>query len=403
MEYSILNNYIYINKSYLLTTCDWLSHPLRVALGGRTIQIPSGREQQENRIRAIAFCCLAIPVIVGAVSLLLKHISHEANLIDGINAVYQNNSPSPTFSVLSLSDQPFVHVYFPSLPALTFGQEQPSVSEAFVKGFIDHLFEEFHEEQSSKTIDILTGLDGELYVQQGPTRKTLKEVIECINWGNLEERWRALSEGKTQYYIQRSLLFERLRDPSANMATPFHRPCPFIHLYTSNGLYAIVNSILRRGKLQGGGLTYTSQETIAKLARKDQHVICKMVKEVLFVSLLMTRNLCDLPESYLAKEQVIRIAHIPRSVLDTLYEGQIIAERGFLSASAIGGGFAGGGPCDETSFRVRFIIRSKNGRHVGAFSDLRENEVLFRPFTQFKITKRTGDEQSGFKIEMEEV
>lgn len=401
MTYSVLNNYNYADKSYFLTACDWLSHPLRAALGGRTIQLASGREQQGDRIGAIALCCFVIPIIIGAIGLLLKYISHQAKLMDRMH--HQNNTPPPSTSLLSLSDEVFVYVYFSNMPALTFEQARPPISAVFIKSFTDHLFEEFLGEQSSETIDIVVGLDGELYIQQGPIRNPLKEVIECINWGNLEKHWKALGEEKTHCYIQKSLLFEQLRDMPATMESPFNYPSPFIHLYTSNGFYAIVNALLRRGKLQSGKLIYASQDTNKKLAENDRFTICKIVKEVLFVSLMMTGTLCDLPDRYLAQEKVIRIAHIPRIVLDRMHEGQIIADRGFLSASAIGGGFAGGGPCDESSFRVRYSITSKNGKHVSAFSEVQENEVLFRPFSPFKISKRTGDERSGFKIEMEEI
>lgn len=397
MEYNILNNYIYENKSYFLTNCDWFSNPLRVALGGRTIQIPSRREQQDHRICAIALCCLVIPVILGAVSLLLKHISQEAVLINRINTEYVNHSSSPTSTALVLlSDQPFVPLYFPSLPALTYHKEPLGET------FLNHLFEEFNEKQPSKPIDILPDQDGELYVHEGRTRRALREVIERIDWRNIGDKCKPLKE-KTLSYLQKSLFFERLRDPSVKMASLFHDSYPFIRLYTSKGLYAVVNSLLRKGQLQSGQLAYASKKTNDQIARNDPHVISKIIKEVLFISLMLTGSLCDLPDRYLAQEKVTRIAHIPRAVLDMMNEGQIIAERGFLSASAAGGGFAGGGPCDESSVRVRFTIISKNGKRVGEFSDLPENEVLFIPFSQFKIIKRTGDELSGFKIEMEEV
>jgi hypothetical protein len=75
MEYSILNDYVYENKPFFLKRCDWLSYPLRVALGGKTIEYPSGREVQDSRIIAIALCCLVVPAIVGTMCLLLKFIT----------------------------------------------------------------------------------------------------------------------------------------------------------------------------------------------------------------------------------------------------------------------------------------------------------------------------------------
>ncbi len=403
MKYSVLNNYLYENKLSLLKNCDWLSHPLRVALNGKTVECPSGRELQDNRIKAIALCCLVIPVLAGTICLLLKHISHEAAFIrslpDRTDGVYKKSSPSGHSTLFP--SQPFVNAHHP-LPIAQPSLQNPPVSEEFVKNFIDHLFEEFHEEQSTKIIEISADADRELYVKQGLIRHTLKQVIESINWGNLDARWNDLDQEKTQFYIQKSVLFSRLRDPLYDSNSPFNRKCPFIRLYTSYGFYSIVNPLIRNGKLRDGQLFFASEETNNMLGQHVPDIVCKIAKEVLFVSLMMAGSLCNLSDQYLEKGRAIRTAHVPQSVLEMMNEGQVISERGFMSASA-GGGYAGGGPCDSVSFRVKYVITSKNGKQVSEFSDLKENEILFRPFSQFKICKRIGDPISGFIIEMEEI
>jgi len=96
------------------------------------------------------------------------------------------------------------------------------------------------------------------------------------------------------------------------------------------------------------------------------------------------------------------MAYIPKEILEAIKYENSIQDRGFMSASALGG-LCRWWPCNEESYRVKFQIHSKTGKHVDSLAFLTENEVLFRPFTKFKILHHTGDEISGFKIELEEI
>lgn len=395
MEYEIVNSYIYDGKSSFIKACDWLSKPLRGALGGRTITCSSGDVEQNNRIKAILLCCLLIPLIVGSVALLCKRITKEYKVI---NLLPTQEYPEAYVSMWLLSDQPFTYPYFPRLPA---PGDEAIISEKFVSDFVAHLFDLFHSDQTLNSMIICINDEDEVCVKQGHILHPLTQVLECINWENLDEQWGVIDQERIQLYLQNSLLFGRLQDPLDAPESPFEHSNPFIRLYTSCDFYAIVNPLLRNGKMRIGRLFFATEATNEKFTQNDPETVFRITKEVLFVSLMMAGSLNALPEEFQENRPSMRIAHVPKAVMELMTEGNIISERGFLSTSA-GGGYAGGGPCDESSVRVKYIIRPKNGKRVSEFSDLQENEVLFRPFTQFKVLKRSGDEVSGFRIEMEE-
>lgn len=403
MIYSILNSYEYEDKNLFTSCCDLLSQPLRVALGGKTIQYPSYKDHLEDRIQAIALCCLIIPMIVGAVCLLIKYFLQESIILIEPTEKTKPFSPQLPSSVLLLREQPFTEPYYPLL--LTSGAENlPGISKEFVEDFLNHISEEFLGKKSSSIFTIFTNSnDNTLYVRKDNVIHPLKKVLEQIDWKNLEILNGPLSEEKTESYLEKSLLFSRLQNPLDTLDSPLNKKEAFLHLYTSHGFYSIVNTLIRTGTLHQGRLFYASQQINDDFARNSPEIISKLAKEVVFVSLVMAESLNNLGEKYLESGNVTRFAYLPQLILDTMVKGALITERGFLSTSAAGGGFAGGGPCDELSFRVRYIIKSKYGKHVNEFSALKENEVLFRPFTQFKIKNRSGDERSGFRIEMEEV
>lgn len=265
--------------------------------------------------------------------------------------------------------------------------------------FLDSVFSECVD-QKQNGFTLATDLQGNLIVKYQDCIAQLTEILEHVNWSDLDEKWQKLNREELQKYCDQSLIFETLRSQDES---PLKAEDPFIRLYTSYGFYSWLNPLLRKGYLHSGVLNYATPQTNAHLLQKNQSVINRIAKELLFISLAMTASLNGLPQRYEAKCRVIRVAHIPKDILHAIQHEEAIQDRGFLSASAPGGGFAGGGPCDEESCRVKFVILSKKGKHVSEFSLLSEHEVLFRPFTKFKILKRSGDEVSGFRIELEEI
>lgn len=164
-----------------------------------------------------------------------------------------------------------------------------------------------------------------------------------------------------------------------------------------------MNPLLRKSILTEGLLTYATPRTNALLLEKDYETVDRIAKEILFLCLGATINLNLLSEKYLIKNRLTRLAQIPKELLNQMNEGAGVIERGFMSASAPGGGFAGGGPSNQESCRVKFLISHQSGKQVNEFSDLPENEVLFRPFTKFKVLSKTGSEESSFRIELQEI
>lgn len=256
------------------------------------------------------------------------------------------------------------------------------------------------EEKTNSEFEIHLDLDNQLNIKYQNCLIELSSVLENVDWEKLEDRWKNFLKDDIIKFFQKSLIFESI--DNKDLDTIFSKNCPFIRLYTSNGFYSWLNPLLRQGKLTEGLLPHATKETNQLLKKKHNETINQVAKELLFISMLTAANLGALPDKYKAKERVIRIAHIPKDILKEIRQSPVILERGFLSASGPGGGFAGGGPCDEESYRVKFIIHSKNGRYVKEFSDLPENEVLFRPFTKFSVLKCWGDENGGYKVELEE-
>jgi hypothetical protein len=159
-----------------------------------------------------------------------------------------------------------------------------------------------------------------------------------------------------------------------------------------------MNPLLREGKLKEGLFTHASPQTNALFAQKNAETIDHIAKELLFLSMAATCSLNSLPSKYHVDSKVIRVAHIPKAIFETMKPNRIVTERGFTSASAPGGGFGGGGPCGVGSSQVKYVIHSKTGKSVNEFSDLPENEVLFAPFTKFRVINVTNS-----RVEMEEI
>lgn len=269
------------------------------------------------------------------------------------------------------------------------------------RGFSQQIFNEFMGEQNEKGFTVVALLpEGYLAVHYRGQEIALKELLNHIDWHRLGEKWEACSQEELQIYLDRSLVFEAIRaeDPSL-----FRMPEPFIRCYTTYGFYAWLNPLLRKGILIEGRLPFATQETHQQFFQKNSDVIDRVVKELLFISMMAAARLSALPSRYKAECRVIRMAYVPSCLFEELEEGAKIVERGFMSASALGGIFAGGGPCSEECTRVKFIIYSKNGKFVQNFSQLPENEVLFKPFTAFKVLHRSGSRTAGYRVELEEV
>lgn len=279
----------------------------------------------------------------------------------------------------------------------------PFPPDQMAKHLIDDLFAEYHSNPLSHQMKVSTGLEGSLAVHYQGYSMEFNELLENIPWESLEEKWQEFSQEDLDLYIKKSLVFERLNQLQEDQPSPFEAfSSPFIGLYTSYGFYSWMNPLLRKGELPEGLLPYASQATNQQLTEKNAVIIAKIAKEILFLSLVTTAHLNALPDDYQAKGKVIRVTQLPKTLMRDMQNKQTLFERAFLSASGPGGGFAGGGPADQDSCRVKFVIESKNGKQVSQFSHLKENEVLFRPFSEFKILKIAGDEIAGFRIDLEE-
>lgn len=271
--------------------------------------------------------------------------------------------------------------------------------KALSKKFTDYLFQSYKNDDVDYKIELILKENNKIEVKFEDHIESLDTILYNIEWENLDEKWGRFDKDSKEKYLSKSLLFETLRNPiPPDNLSPFDKANPFINLYTSQGFYSLMNSLLRNGHLQQAQLPYASKETNDKFRENDPNTTLKLTKEILFISLLTSAHLGALPEKYTYKGKSIRIAHLPTDILKTVKINNVIWDNAFLSSSGPGGGFAGGGPCNEKSTRVKYIIFSKKGKSVQEFSRLPENEVLFRPFTKFTVTDLSGDEQSGFRI-----
>ena len=84
------------------------------------------------------------------------------------------------------------------------------------------------------------------------------------------------------------------------------------------------------------------------------------------------------------KGNVIRtLSHLPESILNTYQVGEIVTERGFISASF------GFNVDNIGSYPYKFIISSKHGKKIHKISTMDiEKEVLFKSGTQFRVINR---------------
>lgn len=359
--------------------------------GKRNLSICTGRKI--NKIEMIKHFAigvlLIIPVINYLVLLILKAI-HEPVL---------NNSHSV------FQDQPFQNLRFEkSVLQLTDKSDYSFHLKNLADQFVKQLLEENQKNECAEKAVISLGAQNKILIKFDSHTVELSELASHINWSKIDEDQLGMNEEKIRYYLQNSLLFEKLRDHNPNDLenSPFNYPCPFVRLYTSYGFYSLINPLLRTGQLTTGLLPYASESTNKKLKQQDPDIITKVAVEILFISLMCAKSLNTLSSHYLANQRVIRIASIPTKIINQMQENEMICDRAFMSVSS-GGGFAGGGPCDEESVRVKFIIHSKTGKHVHQFSQLPENEVLFNPCTKFKVLTKQATGQTSYKVEMEEV
>lgn len=330
---------------------------------------------------------LTIPLINSIALLILRNLEKAQNAIKPIS--------------LRKDDKPFYDWPFDKpMPLLLAYHEVPVPVPMDLLGnlFVDELFNEHIGGQNGNDFKLTIDSQRKLTVHYKDFKIELNKLMEFIDWSKLDEKWQNISKEQIKDYIKRSLIFENL----SSEQSPFEKKNPFIWLYTSHNFYSWLNPLLRKGQLKEGALAYASDQTSQKILEKNAETINRIAKELFFVGLATTGNLSSLPRTYQAECRTIRLAHIPKDILNKLKREEFMVDRGFLSASGPGGGFAGGGPCDEESYRVKFVIQSKKGKFVNEFSALPENEVIFNPFTKFKILKYSGDEISGFRFELEE-
>lgn len=309
--------------------------------------------------------------------------------------------PSAHSLALLLEDKPFSFWPFDRpMPRLLTQEVSYSVPiDELTKLFLDHLYDTHIRGQDKQTFSLEEGTSGSLIVKYQDCVIELSEILEHIDWSNLGEKWQT-SQEELKAYLKRSLVCETLK---TEVNSPFESSNPFIWLYTSYGFYSWLNPLLRKGCLTKGLLPYATSDINKQFEEMNPAVVNRIAQEILFISLATAASVNALPEKYKATCRVIRMSYIPKNILKMIQNEQYMVDRGFLSASGPGGSFAGGGPCNDDSYRTKFVIQSKNGRYVEKFSKLPENEVLFRPFTKFKILKCSGDEKVGFRVELEEV
>ncbi|MBA3722925.1 MAG: hypothetical protein H0W88_11075 [Parachlamydiaceae bacterium] len=332
----------------------------------------------------IAGTLLLIPIINTIALLILKALH---------SFFYQSSSPF---------DIPFLHPHRAQLYL-----ESPDVHskqlKKLAKNYINNIFNEYRTKNNPNDIGLSVRYDEKLMVNTPAKSHELIDIFDEIGWNQLDLKWNNITNDEIINYLNKSIIFEKLKNSTTDSNSPFNQQSPFIHLYTSHGLYSSMNSLLRNGKLRIGQLPYASSCTNERLRLNHEETISKVAKEILFICLMTAGQLQALPEKYIDKNKVTRMTYLPHSSIKEFQINNIIWDRAFLSTSGTGGGFAGGGPINSNSSRVKFTIQSLKGKQVKDFSNLPENEVLFPPFSKFKILKMNGNEKEGYRIEMEEV
>ena len=99
-KYSMYNTYLYDNKTFLHQGIDFLSAPLRIALGGNSITIKTSFEESANsicyRIAMAIFAIAIFPVgIISAISFMAKFLSSEAVIISLFLKSINTLTPTP--------------------------------------------------------------------------------------------------------------------------------------------------------------------------------------------------------------------------------------------------------------------------------------------------------------------
>ncbi|CUI16657.1 hypothetical protein PNK_1037 [Candidatus Protochlamydia naegleriophila] len=372
-----------ITPTFLLTQpFREAKHNLALAFGGKEISWIQGAKH------FMAGLILSIPLINSIALLAFRFFGESQRLFAQSNGRFPERGFEPSFC----TNVPQARPNETSPPAL-------SVRE-FAQDFLQQIFDELVGEQKERRFMVALQPEGYLTVRHHEQEMALSELLNHVDWRALEEKWGGCSQEELQSYLNRSLVFETIQ---AEGSSPFRMSEPFIRCYTTHGLYSWLNPLLRKGVLVEGRLPFATQETVKQVLQKNSEVVDRVAKELLFISMITAARLNALPHRYKAECRVIRMAHVPIDVFEEMEEGAEIVERGFMSASAPGGMFAGGGPCSEECSRVKFIIYSKNGKYVRSFSQLPENEVLFKPFTTFKVLQRTGSQAAGYRVELEEV
>ena len=320
-------------------------------------------------------------------------------------------------------------------------QKQPPPFEAeilFAEKFICHIFNAYTSLNPNLELFEVVKNGDDLFVKSTDlkTEISLKNLIRAIAWKNLPKEWEGLTKKQLDIYKIQTLIrskketLDSLSETAQKIEGLREKYHPFIVMYTQD-LYSLINTVLREGKIplesfnthKNGnpdsqkelvpysslfsemlesllGIDLTKEESPPSSNSSD---ITRFVKEILFISLLVTGSLQVLkPKS---AEKLHRVLTLSTETLNLWKLAEIthqpITDRGFCSTS-FGGKFKGGPSGQDGKKLVHCTIHhSKTGRDLSAIGLGGEEEFLFGPFSSFKILNivETGSKVS---IDLEE-
>jgi hypothetical protein len=241
---------------------------------------------------------------------------------------------------------------------------------------------------------LIKPMDYDTTIEYRGNTQFLSTILKALSWKDLTRL--KITPLTAKEFLQRSILFSELPKEHP-VAVSKH---PMLFLYTSFGLYAFMNALLRNATLYEGQFLYASKEIKNKLSQNDPIIRSSAILEILSICLLATYSLHQLPYKQCVTK---RIACVPKQVIEKMHPGSLFTEKAFMSCSGPGGVFAGGGPPSGDFYRTKFTIHSKTAKNLNAFSLLPENEFLFPPFSQFRVLSVTHTAANSCSIELDDI
>jgi len=318
-------------------------------------------------------------------------------------------------TIVMLAIRAFILYSFSTSEAKSLDREK----QAFTEKFLDEIFTDYTT-WGNKGGEFTVIKEGEQLFVSGDKRKILlSDLLSAISWSSLPEKWQGLTDSDLKAYKIKTMVRskkELLDEFSKEMAQKFpelkSKNHPFLKMYTQD-FYSILNSLLRDGELaierfsaHGNGtpdsykslIHYNYPEILEKLLGistlehgeelqfSDEKMFSRFVKEILFIALMTTGTLQAIPP--FPSRKLSRIITLSQKSIDVWRLAALthtpIVDRGFCSTSH--GGTFSGAPSGGGQF-VRSTVQGKRGRDLSMIGLGGEKEVLFQPFTQFKVIK----------------